>query len=131
MSTNGPTTIALTLVLAAVGLKATDLAKYISVIVNPTNAYRTKAVNGLVTLVLTALLGVVIVFVLKDSTRSAQIVVGSTTVANLSVGASVLFGVASAVAGTLYDFKKAVDTEDSAKKPKLMPNARDAADASG
>ena len=122
----------MTLVLAAVGLKATDLAKYISVIVNPTNADRTKAVNGLVTLVLTALLGVVIVFVLKGSTWSAQIVVGSTTVANLSVGASVLFGVAfSAVAGTLYDFKKAVDTEDSAKKPKLMPNARDAADASG
>jgi hypothetical protein len=119
-------TITLTLVLAAVGLKATDLAKYLSVVCVPEKEDRAKAVNGIVTLVVTAILGVIIVFVLKGSTRSSQILVGNTPVSDLSVGATMLFGVGfSAVAGTLYDFKKAVETQDSAKKPKLLPQARD------
>jgi hypothetical protein len=92
----------------------------------PEKAVRAKAVNGIVTLAVTAILGVIIVFVLKGSTWSSQILVGNTPISDLSVGATILFGIAfSAVASTLYDFKKAVDTQDTAKKPKLMPQARD------
>ena len=119
----GPT-ITVALLMAALSLKLTDFAKYVVLLVKVpfgrADGWK-EAVNGIVTLLLTAFLGVIIVELLKASAWGDEITIGNEQLNDLAFGSSVLFGVVfTAAASTLYDFKKAVDEKDSAKKPQLF-----------
>ena len=121
---NSTPAITVALLLAAVGLKITDLVKYVVEVLKPDNepVKRTDAFNGIATLGLSALIGYLVVeFLIKPSAWGDEITVGEETVSSLGFGSTIVFGIVfSAIAGTLYDFKKAIDQQDSAKKPKLI-----------
>ena len=119
-----PSAITVALLLAAVGLKITDFVKYlVSAIRDRADATkRTEALNGLLTLTVTAVLGVLVVqFFLKNSAWGDEVKIGDELLKDLDFHSTVIFGVVfSALASTLYDFKKAVDNQDDAQKPKLL-----------
>ena len=121
--TSAPTAITVTVLLAAVGLKLTDLAKYVVVAIKGPN--RLKAVNGMVTLIVTAVLSYLFVqFLLKPSSWGDEIRIGNESLQDLDRTSTIIFGIVfSGIAGTLYDFKKAIDEKDSAKKPKFVSNS--------
>lgn len=84
------------------------------------------AVNGLATFALGWVLGVVMVYVLSASPWGDEITIGKESLGDLDVLGKVIFGlVFTSVAGTLYDFKKAIDSSDSARKPSLIPGSSD------
>src|SRR5215204_510826 len=119
---SAPAAFTVALLLAAMGLKLPDLVKYVVSIFRDQGDAKRDSVNGVVTLILTAVLGILVVqFLLKPSAWGDEITIGRETLSSLGFGSTIVFGVVfSTLAGTLYDFKKAVDDQDSAKKPKLV-----------
>lgn len=115
--------VTITLLLAALGLKLTDLIKFISNAIGGKDAdTRARAVNDLATFFLGWAIGIVAVWVLAHTAWGDEVSIGSETLANLNMPNLVVFGlVFSTVAATLYDFKKAIDHGDSAKKDPLLP----------
>ena len=122
-----PTAITVALLLAAIGLKLTDLVKYMVSIIRDSGEARKDAANGIVTLLVTAFLGFLTVeFLLKPSAWGDEITIGDEPLSDLDFGSTVVFGVVfTALAGTLYDFKKAVDGSDSAQTPKMIGTKKD------
>lgn len=118
--TTGTSTITVALLLAALGLKVTDFVKYCVAFFRP--AQKTEAMNGIVTLVLSSLIGVLVVqFMVKPSAWGDEVTIGTEKLSELGFGSTVVFGVVfTALASTLYDFKKAVDGQSDAIKPKLI-----------
>lgn len=122
-SASSPATLAVALLLAALGLKITDLIKYIVLILRAdAQDDRKEGWNGLVTLVLTAVIGVLVVqFLLKPSSWGDELKIGNELLKDLDFLSTVIFGIVfTALASTLYDFKKAIDGADDARKPKLI-----------
>ena len=109
------------LILGAAALKATDLVKYlISWLSGPASA-RPKALNGLLTLIITAVAGVLLVALFAKSEFASQVKVGKAGLDELSFGSQVWFGlVVSSFASTLHDLKKAVDSSDTASTPAIV-----------
>ncbi len=123
--TNETTTsvVTITLLLAALGLKLTDLVKFVSNAFGGKDAdTKARAVNDLATFFLGWAIGIVAVWVLAHTAWGDEVSIGNETLANLNMPNLVVFGlVFSTVAATLYDFKKAIDQGDSAKKDPLLP----------
>lgn len=122
-SATSPATLAVALLLAALGLKITDLIKYIALLLRAnTHDDKRESWNGLVTLVLTAVIGILVVqFLLKPSAWGDELKIGDELLKDLDLLSTMVFGVVfTALASTLYDFKKAIDGQDDARKPKLI-----------
>ena len=104
---SAPAVIAVSVLLAAFALKATDLTKYIVAVAKQPGDK--DAWDGIVTLLVSSALGVVITFLLRKSAWGEEITIGKENLAGVSHGSAVLFGlVFSSVGSTLYDFKKAL-----------------------
>jgi hypothetical protein len=122
MEASSAPTITVVLVLAAMGLKVTDLLKFV------TNAFKggdtaKRAQNDLVTFMAAWVIGIGSGYILRSTAWADEVTIGQETLSTLDVWSMVVFGlVFSTVAGTLYDFKKAIDSSDSAKKPPLLTN---------
>ena len=100
--------ITVSLLLATLGLKATDLAKYLVAVAK--NRKDKDALDGIITMLVTGAIGVALAFVLRKSSWGDEIRVGNKALTQLGDSSTVLFGfVFTALAGTLYDFKKALD----------------------
>ena len=121
-TTTGTVAITATAILGALSLKATDFAKFaLSLRLKDS---RNDGINGLLTLVLGALLGVVVVIVVARTQWGDEITVGSTTLDKVSGGSLFVLGlVISSFAGTLTDFKKAIDKSDTASTPAITQAA--------
>ena len=117
-------TIAVTLLLAALGLKLTDFVKSVTNWANgKDDDTKKRARNDLITFLVAWIIGIGAALVLSKTAWGDEITVGKEALASLSLGSLVVFGlVFSTVAGTLYDFKKAIDNKDSAKKDPLIPS---------
>jgi hypothetical protein len=125
-------TFTVALLLAALGLKITDFVKYFISAVKPISgtaaeqqaqrAERAESVNGLITMLVTVVVSIVVIEgLLKNSAWGDEITIGKEKLSGLGTGSVIVFGIVfTALAGTLYDFKKAVDNSDTAKKPKLV-----------
>ena len=101
------------LLLGAFILKVIDLLKYVI----------KWDLNGIVTLGLTWIVGFVAVQVFIETQWGDEVKIGDETLDQLNTVSKIVFGlVAPAVAALLYDAKKAVDNDDSAKSPRLMPD---------
>jgi hypothetical protein len=120
-TTTSATTV--TLVLAALGLKLTDLVKFASnALFGQDDDTKERAVNDLATFFLGWAIGIGAVWVLAQIAWGDEVSIGKETLANLDVFNVVVFGlVFNTVAATLYDFKKAIDQGDSARKAPLIP----------
>lgn len=118
----GPAALTVALLMAALGLKITDFVKYIVSAIRDKDDARTDSINGIVTLLASSILGVLVVqFMLKPSAWGDEIMIGEEPLKDLGLGSTLIFGIVfTALASTLYDFKKAVDGQDDAKKPKLV-----------
>ena len=78
--------------------------------------------NGLITMLVTVLVSIAVIEgLLKHSAWGDEITIGKEKLTDLGLGSTIVFGIVfTALAGTLYDFKKAVDNSDTATKPKLV-----------
>jgi hypothetical protein len=113
------TTITVALLLASISLKLTDLTKYVVLLLK--GGGQKEAANGILTMAVSAAAGILAAFVLRGSDWGDEIAIGKQTLDQLSASSTVIFGIVfSTAAGTLYDFKKAFDQQDSASKPKLV-----------
>ena len=144
------TVITGTLIMAALAYKSLDLVKYLWVLVRlhfvekpPRGKNRqerkdwkngadgkdwrngaSSAWNGLVTLLLGCVAGIGVVFLMAHTTWSTEIRLGTHTLKTLPSSSLVVAGLAvTSIAALLFDAKKAVDNNDSASTPKLMPRA--------
>jgi hypothetical protein len=112
--------IAASLVFGAVVLKLLDFFKYVL----------NGDLNGIVTLLLGWVAGVVAVLLFLQTQWADEITIGSQALDSLDFWSKAVFGFAtSSVAGVLYDFKKAVDDSDTAVKPKLLGQLKPGKDA--
>jgi hypothetical protein len=120
MPSSGGTVITVALLLAALGLKVTDFVKYLVALGR--TSQRTDAANGIVTTLLSSVVGFLVVqFLVKPSAWGDEVKIGDEKLSDLGLGSTIVFGlVFTALASTLYDFKKAVDGQDDAVKPKLI-----------
>jgi hypothetical protein len=116
--------VTITLLLAALGLKLTDLVKFISnAIGGKDGETKARAVNDLATFFLGWAIGIGAAWVLAHTAWGDEVSIGKETLSNLDLANLVVFGlVFNTVAATLYDFKKAIDQNDSANKDPLIPN---------
>ena len=116
--------VTITLLLAAIGLKLTDLVKFVSnAIGGKDEATKARARNDLATFFLGWGVGIVAAWVLARTAWGDEVSIGKETLASLDALNLVVFGlVFNTVAATLYDFKKAIDERDSAKKDPLLPH---------
>ena len=119
------------LVMGALVYKAADLVKYIAVLVIPGDrgerAARARALNGLVTLVLAAAVGVGVVFLMDVTTWTNGITFGTLTLVTMSFWNKVVLGIVLAsVASTIFDFKKALDRTEISSTPEILPTAEKA-----
>ena len=133
--TSAGTVITGTLIMAALAYKALDLVKYAWVLVRLHLARRqprdagwknaaSGAWNGLVTLLLGCVAGIGVVFLMAHTTWSNEIRLGTHTLKTLPSSSLVVAGLAvTSIAALLFDAKKAVDNNDTASTPKLMPRA--------
>ena len=120
---DGPAfTITGALILGALILKGTDLAKYlISGLFGPDEDSKKKAWNGFLTLVLTAAIGVGTVFLFSGTQWADEVKLGDEQFSKLGWGSLVTFGlVASSFGALLYDVKKAIDNTDTAATPRII-----------
>lgn len=116
---NSVPTISVALVLGALILKGTDFFKYLVAAFRRDSAK--EGFNGLVTLMVTAVAGVVVVFVFKGTQWAAEITIGKMALADLNFWSSIVLGVvASSFGSVLYDYKKAIDNKDTARCPRLV-----------
>ena len=100
------------LVLGALVLKFTDFLKLV----------RAKDVSGTLTQLSAWGSGILGVTLFAHSDFAAGIPVGESTLAALNGWSLVLVGLSIAsTAGVGYDFKRALDSSDSAKMPELLP----------
>jgi hypothetical protein len=115
--------ITVTLLLAAVGLKLTDLVKFVSnFLIGVDDDTKKRARNDLATFFLGWAIGIGAALVLARTAWGDEVSIGKETLASLDLFNVVVFGlVFNTVAATLYDFKKAIDQGDSAKKDPLIP----------
>ena len=114
-------TVAVTLLIASLGLKLTDVVKFLVNLGTGDAEDKRASKSGLWNFVIGWVLGVAVVWVLAQTEWGDEITIGKEALANLSFGGMVIFGlVFTTVAATLYDFKKAIDGTDSAKQPKLV-----------
>ena len=121
-------TFTVALLLAALGLKITDFVKYVVSALKPPGTdkaqqkERRDSVNGLITMLVTVLVSIVVIEgLLKHSAWGDEITIGKEKLTDLGLGSTIVFGIVfTSLAGTLYDFKKAVDNSDTAAKPKLV-----------
>lgn len=115
--------ITVTLLLAALGLKLTDLVKFVSnALGGKDDDTKARARNDLATFFLGWAVGALAAWGLSHTAWGDEISIGKETLANLDWLNKIVFGlVFSTVAATLYDFKKAIDQGDSAKKDPLLP----------
>ena len=121
MGTSVAPTIATSLVLGALVYKVTDLFKYLRAFWGRNEQTREDGKNGLLSLLLSAVAGVVTVLIFQQTEWAAEITIGERPLANLSLVSAAVFGlVVTSLASTLYDLKKAVDNADSAATPRLM-----------
>jgi hypothetical protein len=120
-----------TLILGALTFKGIDFVKYIVVLLSRASAdsddgkkAKSEATNGLLTLILGCIMGTAIVWSVSKTGFADGITVGTTSLGSLGTGSLVAFGLAmTSVAGVLFDGKKAIDSSDTASKPKLLPDA--------
>jgi hypothetical protein len=106
--------------LGAFILKATDLVKYL------VEARRGDA-NGLITLLLTWVIGIVAVMVFAKTQWGDEVKIGDESLESLSTWSKVVLGVAApSIAAILYDVKKAVDNTESSSTPRLTDKAETA-----
>jgi ABC-type branched-subunit amino acid transport system permease subunit len=99
------------LVFGALVLKLVDLVKYV----------RNGDWNGVLTLVLGLVAGIVAVQVMLLTQWGDEIRIGNETLDKLTFASQVVLGlVATSVAAVIYDFKKALDNTDSASTPVLQ-----------
>lgn len=130
------TVITGTLIMGALALKALDFIKYLWALIrlhifdgktergSDWKVAVSEAWNGLITLLLGCAAGIGVVFLMANTTWSDEISLGGTTLKNLPSTSLVVLGlVITAIAGLLFDAKKAVDGTDSASTPKLMREA--------
>jgi hypothetical protein len=123
MNGTGGAVITGTLILAALSLKGTDLIKYSLNLLNSETKSRGEALNGLITLLLGGVVGIVVVVVMAQTQWGDEIPIGSERLDKLGGGSLVVLGLTiSSFASTLYDLKKAVDRTDSASTPAILPS---------
>ena len=121
MSTSVAPTITASLVLGALIYKITDVVKYIRALFGHEQKTREDGKNGLVSLLISAVAGVVTVFIFRETQWASEITVGQRSLSDLSSFSMVIFGlVVTSLASTLYDLKKAVDNSDSAATPRVI-----------
>jgi uncharacterized membrane protein len=124
MEAGAGTVISVALVLGAFVVKVTDLVKYIAALTKRSQASKDEGRNGLISLVLTAISGLIAIFVFKTTAWADEVSVGTETLADLNVLSTVILGlVAATVASTLYDFKKAVDGSETSSTPRITERA--------
>ena len=100
-------------VLIALVIKITDLLKYA----------RNKDVNGVTTILFVWIAGFVGVWLFANSAWSDGLVFGEKNLGSLNIASQILIGFAvGSSAGTVFDFKKALDGSDSAAVPSLIPD---------
>ena len=127
-SSSGTTVISVAVLLASLGLKATDLVKYVVALAFKKDQ-RTEGANGVVTLFLSSVVGFLVVeFLVKPSAWGDEVMIGQEKLSDLDMLSTIVFGLAfTALAATLYDFKKAIDGQDDAIKPKVLESDDDRA----
>ena len=114
-------TVAVTLLIASLGLKLTDVVKYLVNLGTGNVEDKRASKSGLLNFAIGWVLGVAVVWVLARTEWGDEITIGKEALANLSLGGMVIFGlVFTTVAATLYDFKKAIDNKDDAVQPQLV-----------
>ena len=127
MDTNtAASAITVTVLLAALGLKVTDLVKFATnaAFAGTDKAKRRKAVNDIATFFVGWVVGFFAVLALSRTAWGDEVKIGNEMLSSLNFVNLVMFGlVFSTVAGTLYDFKKAIDNTDTAKKEPLIPGS--------
>jgi hypothetical protein len=115
--------ITITLLLAALGLKVTDFVKFATNALFGSGDKKKQAVNDITTFLLSWAIGIGAVTLLARTAWGDEVTIGKETLAALNFGNLIVFGlVFSTVSGTLYDFKKAIDGGDTAKKAPLIPS---------
>lgn len=83
-----------------------------------------EAFNGLITLLIGCVAGVCIVLLFAETGLAGDVKVGDTALTDLTFASKIALGLAmTSVAGVLFDAKKAVDSSDSASKPKITKPA--------
>jgi hypothetical protein len=121
---NAGTTITGTLILGALVTKASDLVKYVLALFKADPQSRSDGVNGVLSLLLTAALGVLIVWGVAQTQWADEIPIGARNLGDLPLGSLVVLGVViSSFASFLYDLKKAIDRSDSASTPRIDSRA--------
>lgn len=121
MGTSVAPTIATSLVLGALVYKVTDLLKYLRALLGRKAQTREDGKNGLLSLLLSSIAGVLTVLIFQQTQWANEITIGDRTLASLSTVSALVFGlVVTSLAATLYDLKKAVDNADTAATPRLM-----------
>jgi hypothetical protein len=117
-------TISVTLILGTLILKSTDLVKYVKAAFFGTSQRaeeQKKGMNGLITLALTAVAGVVIVFVFRETDWADEIKFGQEKLSDISPLSSIVLGlVISSLGSVIYDYKKAIDNKDDARTPRFI-----------
>jgi hypothetical protein len=102
------------LIFGALILKLVDFLKYL----------RNADWNGVVTLLLGWVAGVVAIQMIRLTDWDKEIKIGALSVDQLDFQSQLVLGfVATSVAAVIYDFKKAVDNTDTASTPRLGPDA--------
>jgi hypothetical protein len=114
------------LIMGALVYKATDLIKYVAVVVDRGRgaAARSEAWSGILALLLGSAAGVGIVFLMDVTSWTSGIKFGDTALVSLSFWDKVVLGlVITSLASSFFDIKKAIDGTDSASTPKLLRTA--------
>lgn len=125
-SSSGTNVISAMAVLAALILKASDIVKYVWALIWHQEASKKQAKNSLTTLAVTSAAGVAAAFCFKYTAWAATMKIGDVTFAGLSTFSTIVFGlVATTLAATIYDFKKAVDNTESSSTPRFFKDSED------
>lgn len=121
---NSGSTITGTLILGALTLKASDLVKYALALLKREGQSRSEGINGLLSLVITALLGVGVVWSVAQTQWADEVPVGDESLGQLSIASLIVLGlVISSFGSLLYDLKKAIDGSETASTPRVTEAA--------
>jgi EamA domain-containing membrane protein RarD len=104
------------LIFGALILKLVDFFKYL----------KNGDANGIISMVMTWIAGIVAVFLILQTQWADEIKLGAESLDKLNFGSKLVLGlVASAIASYLYDVKKAVDNTDTASTPRMTAEAEE------